>query len=155
MDAPMLFSGFAQVYIEGKGALSPFSWSSSDEVIYFLGSPASQYKIIDRRIEVNEMAVNAINNGGLGWSPQKFCKPCYIVISKDRDGLTIQLQNLFDGQNEFPVIWMGIMEGDSLPAQPVVWLQYMDIEDGKAAFVGVIDPALSPFSTQTADLVGD
>ncbi|HYE67959.1 MAG TPA: hypothetical protein VEA58_05065 [Anaerovoracaceae bacterium] len=147
MVGPIMFAGPVQVYVEGKGALYPFQWDNDNEIIYYVGSSSSNYKIIDWRNEVNQMAADAINNLG-EWSPQIFCSPSHVKITKEQNGLTILLENCSIDVSNGRILWLGTMEGEELQANPVLWLQYQDIEDGRAAFVGIVDPSLTMLPTK-------
>lgn len=153
MATLVLFSGFAQIQLEGKGALIPFNWSDSREIIYYIGSPMSKYKIIDQREEVNQVALQAIKNRGTGWSAEDFCIPSLVEVRQVQGEMTILLRDYPGELSTYPILWMGTMEGNELAANPVLWLQYADIEGGKAAFIGVVDPALSLFRESSTSLV--
>lgn len=134
-----LYSGFAQIHLEGKNALTPREGFTQNEVIYNLGSNSSQFRIIDHRKEVNLMAANAISNAGKNWSPQLFCIPSYVEAIATQNGIDIHFSEWKGPVQDFPILWAGVFEGDVIHANPVRWLELSESGDGRTAFISIVD----------------
>lgn len=143
MNALPIYSGYAEIYIEGKGVLVPHVNYSPVEIIYSIGSEDSKFRIIDHRGMVNKMAVSTIEKQGADWFPELFCTPCYINVTREDDDIIVELQDWNKKEIiENPLIlWAGVFQGDELQANPVLFLQFADLGDERTAFVGLVDPS--------------
>ncbi len=148
--AESLYSGFAKIYIEGNGVLTPIGGYSIEQVTYYIGSDLSNLILFDHRLNVNQMALNVIKENGEGWSPQMFCQPSLINVFREGDKVFIHLYEWTGSNYDNPILWAGVFEGEELQANPVYWIKFSDTGDGRTAFMGLVNsiPACEPTITR-------
>lgn len=135
-----LFQGDARLYLEGKKVLTPSNWLSSDCVTYYLGDSESKILIHDYRRQVNAMAIRSIEQRGFGWSAESFCEPSFAQVSVHADEIHVDLLPPAADVQDFPILWMGVFEGDELQANPLEWVRMRENADGRTSFVALVQP---------------
>ncbi|MCA1954043.1 MAG: hypothetical protein LDL12_02735 [Anaerolinea sp.] len=133
------FCGPTQIYLQGKAVLQPIDWQNDDFITYFLGDEQSRITITDHRPFVNRQAQFAIQGMGQADFLNVFCQPALVTIDSDGQETNVVIEDTDDFVAKEPILWMGVLEDNLLPANPLTWLHFEETKDHRIAFVGLVD----------------
>lgn len=139
MGGNLQFSGNAQIYLEGKRALQPIEWQDARKMSYFLGDSGSRIRIIDNRMSANTEALAAMAGNLAHHFADVFSELAWVMVELGNDGIEINIEDRQESSSEDRILWMGVVDGNEIPANPVSWLQFQETEDSRIAFVGLIE----------------
>lgn len=139
-----LYSGMANVYLQGQNALCPIEESIqlSKEIRYCIGDSATSLFITDLRITPVLEASEALRLGYQNGFSKTFNQQAWVEVSYEPSSEKVEIE-LHDpimdetGQKELPLLWMGVLEGNIMPAYEVEWEVFKSLPGG-TAFVSLI-----------------
>jgi hypothetical protein len=138
----ILYQGNVHIYLQGEKALLPISSGRDDQVAYFIGSKKSKLLIRDFR----KRPILAAHRGQAGIEGMEFAdafnQPAYAEVSIVRKGsepekIEINLRPT-DEREDFPVLWLGIMNDLMMPMLDIEWEILRPINPEKIAFTAMV-----------------
>jgi len=138
----ILYQGNVQIYLQGEKALLPTGSEREDQIAYFIGSKKSKLLIRDFR----KRPMLAAQRGRSGVEGMEFAKafnqPAYAEVSIARRGnepekIEINLRPT-DEREDFPVLWLGIMNDLMMPMLDIEWEILRPINPEKIAFTAMV-----------------
>ena len=138
-----LYKGNVQIYLQGENALLPVaSKTPGNQVAYFIGSKKSKLLIRDfRRAPIH--AAHHAHSGVEGTEfADAFNQPAYAEVSISERGnepekIEINLRPT-DEREDFPVLWLGIMNDLMMPMLDIEWEILRPINPEKIAFTAMV-----------------
>ena len=120
----VLYQGNVQIYLQGEKALLPTGLDREDQVVYFIGSKKSKLLIRDFR----KRPILAAHRGQAGIEGTEFAnafnQPAYAEVSiakgSEPEKIEINLRPT-DEREDFPVLWLGIMNDLMMPMLDIEW----------------------------------
>jgi hypothetical protein len=140
----ILYQGNVQIYLQGEKALLPTGTGSGreDQVAYFIGSKKSKLLIRDFR----KRPILAAHRGQSGIEGTEFAdafnQPAYAEVSiagkgNEPEKIEINLRPT-DEREDFPVLWLGIMNDLMMPMLDIEWEILRPINPEKIAFTAMV-----------------
>ena len=138
----ILYKGNVQIYLQGEKALLPTGSDREDQVAYFIGSKKSKLLIRDFR----KRPILAAHRGQSGVEGMEFTnafnQPAYAEVSIAGKGgepekIEINLRPT-DEREDFPVLWLGIMNDLMMPMLDIEWEILRPINPEKIAFTAMV-----------------
>ena len=138
----ILYQGNVQIYLQGEKALLPTGSGREDQVAYFIGSKKSKLLIRDFR----KRPILAAHRGQSGIEGTEFAdafnQPAYAEVSiAEKSGEPEKIEiNLrpTDEREDFPVLWLGIMNDLMMPMLDIEWEILRPINPEKIAFTAMV-----------------
>ena len=138
----ILYQGNVQIYLQGEKALLPTGSDREDQVAYFIGSKKSKLLIRDFR----KRPILAAHRGQSGIEGTEFAdafnQPAYAEVSiAEKSGAPEKIEiNLrpTDEREDFPVLWLGIMNDLMMPMLDIEWEILRPINTEKIAFTAMV-----------------
>jgi hypothetical protein len=137
----VLYQGNVQIYLQGEKALLPTGLDREDQVVYFIGSKKSKLLIRDFR----KRPILAAHRGQAGIEGTEFAnafnQPAYAEVSiakgSEPEKIEINLRPT-DEREDFPVLWLGIMNDLMMPMLDIEWEILRPISMEKVAFTAMV-----------------
>jgi hypothetical protein len=137
----VLYQGNVQIYLQGERALLPAGLDREDQVVYFIGSKKSKLLIRDFR----KRPILAAHRGQAGIEGTEFAnafnQPAYAEVSiakgSEPEKIEINLRPT-DEREDFPVLWLGIMNDLMMPMLDIEWEILRPISMEKVAFTAMV-----------------
>lgn len=138
----ILYQGNVQIYLQGENALLPTGSEREDQIAYFIGSKKSKLLIRDFR----KRPRLAAQRGHFGVEGLEFAdafnQPAYAEVSIAGKGgepekIEINLRPT-DEREDFPVLWLGIMNDLMMPMLDIEWEILRPINPEKIAFTAMV-----------------
>lgn len=137
----VLYQGNVQIYLQGEKALLPTGLDREDQVAYFIGSKKSKLLIRDFR----KRPILAAHRGQAGIEGTEFAnafnQPAYAEVSiakgSEPEKIEINLRPT-DEREDFPVLWLGIMNDLMMPMLDIEWEILRPISMEKVAFTAMV-----------------
>jgi len=137
----VLYQGNVQIYLQGEKALLPTGLDREDQVVYFIGSKKSKLLIRDFR----KRPILAAQRGQSGIEGTEFAnafnQPAYAEVSiakgSEPEKIEINLRPT-DEREDFPVLWLGIMNDLMMPMLDIEWEILRPISMEKVAFTAMV-----------------
>jgi hypothetical protein len=137
-----LYKGNVQIYLQGEKALLPTGSARQDQVSYFIGSKKSKLLIRDFR----KRPILAAHRGQAGIDGMEFAdafnQPAYAevsIVKKGSEPEKIEISLLpTDEREDFPVLWLGIMNDLMMPMLDIEWEILRPISMEKVAFTAMV-----------------
>jgi hypothetical protein len=137
----VLYQGNVQIYLQGERALLPAGLDREDQVAYFIGSKKSKLLIRDFR----KRPILAAHRGQAGIDGTEFAnafnQPAYAEVSiakgSEPEKIEINLRPT-DEREDFPVLWLGIMNDLMMPMLDIEWEILRPISMEKVAFTAMV-----------------
>jgi hypothetical protein len=137
----VLYQGNVQIYLQGERALLPAGLDREDQVAYFIGSKKSKLLIRDFR----KRPILAAHRGQSGIDGTEFAnafnQPAYAEVSiakgSEPEKIEINLRPT-DEREDFPVLWLGIMNDLMMPMLDIEWEILRPISMEKVAFTAMV-----------------
>ena len=137
----ILYQGNVQIYLQGEKALLPTGLDREDQVVYFIGSKKSKLLIRDFR----KRPILAAHRGQAGIEGTEFAnafnQPAYAEVSiakgSEPEKIEINLRPT-DEREDFPVLWLGIMNDLMMPMLDIEWEILRPISMEKVAFTAMV-----------------
>ena len=137
----VLYQGNVQIYLQGERALLPAGLDREDQVAYFIGSKKSKLLIRDFR----KRPILAAHRGQSGIEGTEFAnafnQPAYAEVSiakgSEPEKIEINLRPT-DEREDFPVLWLGIMNDLMMPMLDIEWEILRPISMEKVAFTAMV-----------------
>lgn len=137
----VLYQGNVQIYLQGEKALLPTGSDREDQVAYFIGSKKSKLLIRDFR----KRPILAAQRGQSGIEGTEFAnafnQPAYAEVSiatgSEPEKIEINLRPT-DEREDFPVLWLGIMNDLMMPMLDIEWEILRPISMEKVAFTAMV-----------------
>ena len=138
----ILYQGNVQIYLQGEKALLPTGSGREDQIAYFIGSKKSKLLIRDFR----KSPMLAAQRGQSGIEGTEFAdafnQPAYAEVSiAEKSGAPEKIEiNLrpTDEREDFPVLWLGIMNDLMMPMLDIEWEILRPINMEKIAFTAMV-----------------
>ena len=138
----LLYKGNVQIYLQGEKALLPTGTERADQVSYFIGSKKSKLLIRDFR----RRPIQAAHRGHAGVEGTEFAnafnQPAYAEVSiaqKGGEPEKVEIHLLpTDEREDFPVLWLGIMNDLMMPMLDIEWEILRPISMEKVAFTAMV-----------------
>ncbi len=138
----ILYQGNVQIYLQGERALLPTGSGRDDQIAYFIGSKKSKLLIRDFR----KRPMLAAQRGHSGIEGTEFAdafnQPAYAEVSiAEKSGEPEKIEiNLrpTDEREDFPVLWLGIMNDLMMPMLDIEWEILRPINPEKIAFTAMV-----------------
>jgi len=138
----VLYQGNVQIYLQGEKALLPTGSDREDQVAYFIGSKKSKLLVRDFR----KRPIRAAHRGQAGVEGTEFAnafnQPAYAEVSivekgNEPEKVEINLRPT-DEREDFPVLWLGIMNDLMMPMLDIEWEILRPISMEKVAFTAMV-----------------
>lgn len=138
----ILYQGNVQIYLQGEKALLPTASGRDDQIAYFIGSKKSKLLIRDFR----KRPMLAAQRGHSGIEGVEFAnafnQPAYVEVSiagkgSEPEKIEINLRPT-DEREDFPVLWLGIMNDLMMPMLDIEWEILRPINPEKIAFTAMV-----------------
>ena len=137
----VLYQGNVQIYLQGEKALLPIGSERTDQIAYFIGSKKSKLLIRDFR----KKPILAAHRGQAGIDGAEFAdafnQPAYAEVSiakgSEPEKIEINLRPT-DEREDFPVLWLGIMNDLMMPMLDIEWEILRPISVEKVAFTAMV-----------------
>lgn len=136
-DAPIIFQGNTQIYLQGLNALEVIEEPKNGRAIYLVGSPESGICIQDFRSIVNQAALKAIKGNNEVEFAAVFSNPAWVEIREANGNAEIHLHDSLCDPNT-QLLWIGVSEEDEFPILPLQWDKFQLLEDRRIAFAALI-----------------
>jgi hypothetical protein len=138
----VLYQGNVQIYLQGENALLPTGSDREDQIAYFIGSKKSKLLIRDFR----KRPILAAHRGQSGVKGMEFAdafnQPAYAEVSisdKGNEPEKVEIHLLpTDEREDFPVLWLGIMNDLMMPMLDIEWEILRPISIEKIAFTAMV-----------------
>lgn len=138
----ILYQGNVHIYLQGEKALLPTGSERKDQMAYFIGSRKSRLLIRDFR-KRPILAAQRSDSGIEGTEfADAFNQPAYAEVSiagkgSEPEKIEINLRPT-DGREDFPVLWLGIMNDLMMPMLDIQWEILRPINPEKIAFTAMV-----------------
>jgi hypothetical protein len=138
----ILYQGNVHIYLQGENALRPTGSERKDQIAYFIGSKKSKLLIRDFR----KRPIQAAQRGHSGIEGSEFAdafnQPAYAEVSiakKGNEPEKVEINLLpTDEREDFPVLWLGIMNDLMMPMLDIEWEILRPISMEKVAFTAMV-----------------
>ena len=138
----VLYQGNVQIYLQGEKALLPTGSEREDQVAYFIGSKKSKLLIRDFR----KRPILAAHRARAGIEGTEFAdafnQPAYAEVSiaqKGGEPEKVEINLLpTDEREDFPVLWLGIMNDLMMPMLDIEWEILRPINPERIAFTAMV-----------------
>jgi len=134
------YAGDVCVCLQGKNALQVGSVRNLALMTYFIGSGDSMLRIQDFRQKPNRAALETLEDRNKTVFSIEFSKPAKADIRGNEELLEIRLHDAGTSQN-LPTLWIGVIEGNRKPVQPVDWEIIKPVSDKTFAFAALVQQA--------------
>jgi len=138
----ILYQGNVHIYLQGEKALRPTGSERKDQVAYFIGSKKSKLLIRDfrkRPIQAAQRSHSGIEGSEFA---DAFNQPAYAEVSiakKGNEPEKVEINLLpTDEREDFPVLWLGIMNDLMMPMLDIEWEILRPINPEKIAFTAMV-----------------
>jgi hypothetical protein len=138
MTSRLVFEGDVQVHLYGQNALIPI-YVRDQELSSIIGMEGSELIVNEHRYET----IEAVQNSSADGYPDGFLKAfnraawAEIYYDSDKHGLEI---DLYESSTDLhmPILWMGILENNLMPAYEVEWEILKTIDESNTAFCALV-----------------
>jgi hypothetical protein len=139
MDNDLIFQGSVAIYLQGDNALEPTAHPLANEAHYFIGSEQTNLLVHDFRHEPIQAAQNALAGEDVRGFANIFNQPAWAVIryQEQEESLDIELHEVTEGELA-PILWLGILEHNEMPANPIIWEVLKPIGRMRTAFAALV-----------------
>jgi hypothetical protein len=138
MTSSLVFEGDVQVHLYGQNALIPM-YLRDQVLASIIGIEGSGLIVNDHRYETNEAVRTSSSNCYPDGFLKAFNRPAWaeIYYNPDTHGLEI---DLYESSTEIhmPILWMGILENNLMPAYEVEWEILKTIDESNTAFCALV-----------------
>lgn len=132
------FEGCCSVYLQGPQAL----WLQNidnNSIHYTIGSQSSPFFIQDNRKAPNETAKKIIQGETIDDFSEVFNLPAVVHLKANKKNVEIVMDDCDDQSlGESFTLWMGVTEGDTMPANQVYWYRLSKMNDDRTAFTVLV-----------------
>ena len=138
MADQIIYSGHVQIYLQGKNALVPLTLND-DQLTCAIGSDKTDLIVHDHR----EKPIQVVQQAMPGTYPLGFANAfnqsawAEVRYTPIEDGLDIRLFEPTESK-ETPILWMGILDRNTMPAYMVEWEIFKLLNDQGIAFCALI-----------------
>ena len=140
IDGNLVFSGFVRVYLQGQNALMPINLEKG-ELSLAIGDEKTQLFIYDKR----DKTIDFLTRIERGESTDSFAKvfnqsaKARIWYKENIERLDIELmEDDISDASQPPLLWMGILDDEIMPAHIVEWEILKSLSRNKVAFAALI-----------------
>jgi hypothetical protein len=138
----ILYQGNVHIYLQGEKALRPTGSERKDQVACFIGSKKSKLMIRDFR-KRPILAAQRSHSGIEGSEfADAFNQPAYAEVSIAKKGSEVEKVEInllpTDEREDFPVLWLGIMNDLMMPMLDIEWEILRPINPEKIAFTAMV-----------------
>lgn len=134
----LVYTGAARILLEGNDALFAGDAPYARSMRYHVGADLSPLTIIDHRARPVWAAQRVLSGANSVDFAAEFNRDAWVQIRECPDCVEIELDE--SPQNgELPILCLGVLDGDVIPIQKVVWDALFAIENDRTAFAAVAD----------------
>jgi hypothetical protein len=141
MDA-VIYKGNVRVYLQGKNALAPISTEprSNESISYHIGDINTNFVLCDHRPETVAEAHQILQTHYQNGFAKHFNQNAKAEIRYDEASkhMRIDLHSIETRPDKCPVLWMGILEDNTMPGYEVQWEVFKPLNATQTAFVALI-----------------
>ena len=138
MSSSIIFEGDVQIHLYGQNALIPV-YLRDQVLASIIGVEGSELIVNEHRYETIEAIRNSSSNHYPDGFLKAFNQPAWaeIYYDPDKHGLEIDLYEASTETN-MPILWMGTLENNSMPAYQVEWEILKTINESSTAFCALV-----------------
>lgn len=138
----IIYQGNVRVYLQGRNALTPISpeMPSNGHIAYYIGDTKTDLVLYDHRPETVSEARQILQTKYQNGFAKHFnqCAKAEIRYDEVTQHMKIDLHNLETQSEKCPILWMGILEDNTMPGYEVQWEVFKSLNASQTAFVALI-----------------
>jgi len=134
----IIFDGDAQIHLYGQNALIPV-YLHDQLLKSVIGVEGSELIVNEHRYETIQTIKNSLSNFYPNGFLEAFNQPARVEIryEPNKHGLEIDLYET-STEMDMPILWMGILENNLMPAYEVEWEILKSVDENNTAFCALV-----------------